>query len=67
MAMDVDRRMDGQSLHGDSLWITTRDVEVGEHDIAVSPRVGIDNSGEAAHWPLRFYLRGNAHVSRPRS
>jgi DNA-3-methyladenine glycosylase len=45
------------------MWITARDVEVDEDDIAVSPRIGIDNSGDASHWPLRFYLRGNVYVS----
>ncbi|HYC59838.1 MAG TPA: DNA-3-methyladenine glycosylase [Thermoanaerobaculia bacterium] len=66
MAMDIDRRLDGESLRGDALWLTARDVEVNDDDIAVSPRVGIDNSGDAAAWPLRFYLRGNRHVSAPR-
>jgi DNA-3-methyladenine glycosylase len=66
MAMDVDRRMDGQSLRGDALWLTERDLEVRDDDIAVSPRVGIDNSGDAAAWPLRFFLRGYRHVSAHR-
>jgi DNA-3-methyladenine glycosylase len=66
MALDVDRRMDGQSLRGDSLWLTVRDLEVADHDIAVSSRVGIDNSGDAAAWPLRFFLRGNPNVSAHR-
>jgi 3-methyladenine DNA glycosylase Mpg len=29
----------------------------------VSHRIGIENSGEAAAWPLRFYLRDNPNVS----
>jgi len=66
MAMDIDRRMDGQSLRGDSLWITARDLEIADDDIAVSPRIGIDNSGDAAAWPLRFFLRSNLHVSAHR-
>lgn len=66
MAMDIDRRMDGQSLRGDALWLTERDIEVSDDDIAVSPRVGIDNSGDAAAWPLRFFLRGHRHVSAHR-
>jgi DNA-3-methyladenine glycosylase len=61
MALDVDRRLDGESLRGDALWITGRDLNV--QDIAVSPRIGIDNSGDAAAWPLRFFLRGNRNVS----
>ena len=67
MALAIDRSFDGENLGGPRLYITHRDIDVLEDDIVVSPRVGIDNSGEAAHWPLRFYLRGNSNVSRPRS
>lgn len=63
MAMDVDRRFDGESLRGERLWLTERDVALGDADIAVSPRIGIDNSGDAAAWPLRFFVRGNRNVS----
>ena len=63
MAMDIDRRLDGESLAGDTLFLTGRDMEVAESDIAVSRRIGIDNSGDAAAWPLRFFLRGNRNVS----
>lgn len=62
MAMNIDRRLDGESLRGSSLWITERDVDV--HDIGVSPRIGIDNAGDAAAWPLRFFVHDNRHVSR---
>lgn len=67
MAMDIDRRLDGESLAGDTLFLTPRDVDVADDDIAVSPRIGIDNSGDAAAWPLRFFLRGNRHVSAYRN
>ena len=67
MALDIDRRLDGASLRGDSLWLAPRDVEIADGDIAVSPRIGIDNSGDAAAWPLRFFLRGNRHVSAYRN
>jgi DNA-3-methyladenine glycosylase len=66
MALDIDRRLDGEHLRGDVLWIAGRDAVIGEDEIGVSPRVGIDNSGDAAAWPLRFYLRGNRNVSAPR-
>lgn len=62
-ALDIDRKLDGESLRGDTLWLMSRDIEVTEDAIAVSPRVGVENSGEAAAWPLRFYLRGNRNVS----
>src|SRR5437870_5845654 len=63
-ALAIDRALDGEPLDGNRIWIAARDVEVDEDDIAVSPRIGIDNSGDAAHWPLRFYLRGNVYVGR---
>jgi DNA-3-methyladenine glycosylase len=62
-AMDIDRALDGEPLDGNKLWLTGRDIEVSDDDIAVSPRIGVDNSGDAAAWPLRFFLRGNPYVS----
>ena len=67
MAMDIDRRLDGESLRGETLFITARDADVGDGDIAVSTRIGIDNAGDAAAWPLRFFLRGNHNVSAYRN
>jgi DNA-3-methyladenine glycosylase len=67
MALDIDKRFDGASLRGDQLWLAPRDIEVPEEDIAVSPRIGIDNSGDAAAWPLRFFIRGNRNVSAYRN
>jgi len=63
MAMDIDRRLDGESFSGDTLYLTARDVDVDDDDIVVSPRIGVDNAGDAAAWPLRFFLRGNRYVS----
>ncbi|MFZ2490121.1 MAG: DNA-3-methyladenine glycosylase [Thermoanaerobaculia bacterium] len=63
MALAVGREQDGEPLDGNTLYLTGRDVAIEESEIAVSPRVGVENAGEAAVWPLRFYLRGNRHVS----
>ena len=62
-ALDVDRALDGEPLDGDRLYITGRDSDLDEANIAISPRVGVEGAVEAAHWPLRFYLRGNRFVS----
>ena len=62
-ALAIDKLCDGVPLDGDSLWITPRDVDVREDEIAVSKRIGVENSGDAAHWPLRFFLHGNRYVS----
>ena len=63
-AMAIDKALDGERLDGKNLWLAPRDIEVQEADIAVSHRIGVENSGQAARWPLRFYIRGIAYVSR---
>ena len=35
-------------------------------DISVGPRIGIENTGEAKDYPLRFYITDNPFVSRMR-
>jgi DNA-3-methyladenine glycosylase len=66
-ALDVARALDGEPLVGYMLWLTGRDIDVSDDEIAVSPRIGVDNSGDAAVWPLRFFLRGNPYVSAYRN
>ena len=67
LGLSIDKALDGVSLASRELAIFPRDVEISEDDIAVSPRIGIENSGEAVAWPLRFFLAGNRYVSMPRS
>lgn len=66
MALEIDRTLDGEWLGGDALYITARDRPVDEEQIAISPRIGIDGTGDAVWWPLRFYLRDNRFVSKRR-
>lgn len=64
-ALAVDRTLDGVRLDQGPLRITAGEpVEPAE--IAAGPRIGVDYAGEAAAWPLRFAVRGNPHVSKPR-
>lgn len=66
-ALAIDRSLDGAELASRELSIAPRKSPIADEDIAVSPRIGVENSGEAAWWPLRFFLRGNPFVSMPRS
>jgi DNA-3-methyladenine glycosylase len=66
-ALDIDGHLDGEPLDGNRLFLTSPEMKVDEAEIVVSPRVGVDGAGEAAHWPLRFYLRGNRYVSAYRT
>ena len=63
MAMGIDRELDGETLQGRALFLTARESPVADDDIMVTPRIGVDSAGEAAHWPLRFFLGGNRYVS----
>ena len=65
--MDIDRALDGEPLDGNRLFLTPREKPIDDAEIVVSRRVGVEGAVEAAHWPLRFYLRGNRYVSAYRS
>lgn len=62
-ALAIDKSLDGESLRGTRLYITGRDSGVDAADIVVSPRIGVDGAVGAAHWPLRFFLKGNRYVT----
>jgi len=64
-ALGIDRALDGARLDRGPLRIT-RGAPVEEGAVARGPRVGVDYAGDAAAWPLRFAIRGNPHVSKPR-
>jgi DNA-3-methyladenine glycosylase len=64
-ALAIGRALDGVLLSGPELALTAG-RPVAEEAVAAGPRVGVDYAGEAAAWPLRFAVRGNPHVSRPR-
>lgn len=62
-ALAIDRRLDGHRLDQLPLFIET-DTTPRPQEIEAAPRVGVAYAGDAAFWPLRFFLRGNPHVSK---
>lgn len=64
-ALAIDRSLDGVALDHGELMITEGEP-IGAHTVVCGPRVGVGYAGEAASWPLRFALRDNPHVSRPK-
>ena len=62
-ALGIDRSLNGADLIGDQLYI----AEAGAPDFRINkrPRIGVDYAGAWARRLLRFYIRGNAHVSKP--
>ncbi|RYZ84125.1 MAG: DNA-3-methyladenine glycosylase [Proteobacteria bacterium] len=46
------------------LWIEEDDYKIKSSNIAKVPRIGVDYAGDAAQWPLRFYLKDSPWISR---
>lgn len=63
-ALRVDLSFDGEDLTGRRIWIEDAGLTVRPRDIEAGARVGIDYAEEYAAKPWRFWLRGNAYVSR---
>ena len=63
-AMGIDRRLNGHDLTGGELFIAAPPA-AGRVTIVKRPRVGVDYAGAWARRLLRFYLKGDPHVSRP--
>lgn len=62
-ALGIDRRHNGLDLLGPDLLI----AEPPQREpiaIVARPRVGVDYAGDWAAKPLRFYIAGNAHISK---
>lgn len=64
-ALAVDRSFDGRPLWEGDLVITEGEP-VPDERVLRGPRVGVGYAGDAARWPLRFAVEGNAHVSKPK-
>ena len=64
-AFGIDRSLDGVDLTtSPSLFVERlRRNTVTDSKIKTTTRVGVDYAGEWADAPLRYYLRGNPHVS----
>ncbi len=63
-AMGIDKRLNGHDLLSDDLFV----AEPSSPEcfrIVARPRIGVDYAGAWAKRRLRFYIRGNAFVSRP--
>ncbi len=62
-AMDIDRRLNGHDLLSDDLYIAAppRPERIR---IVEARRIGVDYAGAWAKRLLRFYIKGNAFVSR---
>lgn len=63
-AMGIDRRLNGVDLLGDRLCVRAGQA-VPDAQVVARPRIGVDYAGDWAQRLLRFYIRGEQHVSKP--
>lgn len=61
-AMGIDKTLNGADLLGDQLYIVEGPMDAPK--IVEATRVGVHYAKEWAHKLLRFYIQGNAFVSR---
>jgi DNA-3-methyladenine glycosylase len=62
-ALAIDRKLNGHDLRDAPLKLT-HGMPVPYELIGTSPRIGVAYAGKAAHWPLRYFVKGNQFVSR---
>lgn len=62
-ALAIDRGLNGHDLVSDDLFFA-RPGDRGTFSVVARPRIGVPYSGEWADRPLRFYIKGNAFISR---
>ncbi len=65
VALGLRSSLTGTSLFkkGSPIWIEDRGIRIEDKNICISKRIGVESAGDAAHWPWRFYEKGNRYVS----
>lgn len=64
-AMGIDKRLNGEDLLGDLIWIEDKGLKYKEEDLTYCPRVGVAYADDHALLPWRYYVTGNKFVSKP--
>ena len=64
-AMGIDGRLHGHDLLSEEFHIRAPQEESHPIRVVKRPRIGVDYAGHWARRLLRFYIRGNAFISKP--
>jgi len=62
-ALGISKMHSGTNLLGAVIYIAGDGYELTEQLIGASKRIGVESAGAAAHYPYRFFLKGNPFVS----
>jgi DNA-3-methyladenine glycosylase len=63
IALDINRRLNGEDLLGNNIWLEDYKT-FSSAEIKISKRIGIDYAEEFAEKPWRFWLKNNEFVSK---
>ena len=66
-ALGIDRRLNGQEPWSSQLWLEDIGDMIKPDQIVSGQRIGIDYAGRDALLPWRFFLKGNAWISKVES
>jgi DNA-3-methyladenine glycosylase len=64
-ALGINRKINSISLQSGTLWLEDRGLSFADEQIAAVPRVGVAYAKEDALLPYRFFVKGDAYVSKP--
>jgi DNA-3-methyladenine glycosylase len=64
-AMGIDRTLNAKDLQGEEIWIGEANFNMQHQQVISSPRIGVAYAQDHALLPWRYYLKGNAYVSKP--
>lgn len=60
----INKRLNGADVCGHEMWIENRGANISSGRVVRAKRVGVDYAGNYRHKLWRFYLRGNAFVTK---
>jgi DNA-3-methyladenine glycosylase len=62
-ALGISKHHSGLNLMGNTVAIYDNNIKLNDNEIAASKRIGVEGAGDAAHYPYRFFIKGNKYVS----
>jgi DNA-3-methyladenine glycosylase len=62
-ALGIAKEHSGLNLSGNTIAIYGNDANLNDSEIGESKRIGVEGAGDAAHYPYRFFIKGNKYVS----
>jgi DNA-3-methyladenine glycosylase len=63
-ALGISRKINGELLTGDKIWIEDRGLTFIDDELKAVPRVGVDYAGDDALLPYRLFVKGCKYVSK---